>query len=289
MLNRTSDFERAAKQFEAAMEWTGTPHAEAYVLNHLTLVYYHLGRDADAMRQNAHALRTIAPWGVGPHLMFALINRASLKHRSGDSIAAIADYGTVVQHARALRDRWHERVALGGLGQVYCDVGQYDAALACHTEALDIATQIGDMVGQKFNLTGLGRVHRGLQDYDTALVRLEQSAELARLTGDLRSEEAALTWIGLTYWNIGQPMRAVEYYERAISLARAAKNDVGQGTIIGNMGLAYASAGDWSKALDCNRVALRILTNALGPEHTLVSGIREMVKRIENATRSSAT
>jgi tetratricopeptide (TPR) repeat protein len=98
-------------------------------------------------------------------------------------------------------DRYGEAITLTGLGRLYRETGQYDDALYCLADALDVRHASGDPLGEAITLEELGNTHRDLgrigdasDHYRRALAWYEQNgsprdvervtSKIARLTGE---------------------------------------------------------------------------------------------------------
>jgi tetratricopeptide (TPR) repeat protein/pimeloyl-ACP methyl ester carboxylesterase len=217
---------------------------------------------------------------------------------TGDAQGATLQFKEVVRLSQTGRDSYLEGAALGGLGQAYTDLGQYDKAIECiqqalvihrnvgnvlgegnelgnlgnvyvrlrrydeaikyHKQALEIHRKIGDARGKGNNLTSLGVAYKDLEQYDKAFKLLGDALEIYREIGDVRGEGYALGNLGVVYANLGQNYKAIELYKQALKNRRKIGDMASEGMDLRNLGLVYADLGQYDEAIKLHEQALEI-------------------------------
>ncbi|MCK4469195.1 MAG: tetratricopeptide repeat protein [Desulfobacterales bacterium] len=148
--------------------------------------------------------------------------------------------------------------AIGNLGIVYANLGQYQKALRFYEKALAIDREFGDRKGEGNNLTNIGVVYWNLGQYQKALRFYEKALAIQREIGDRKGEGGALTNIGIVYWNLGQYQKALSHYEKALAIKREIGDRKGEGNNLTNIGIVYWNLGQYQKALSHYEKALAI-------------------------------
>jgi len=162
-------------------------------------------------------------------------------------------------------EKWQFREALTLLGNAYYSLGQYQQAIACHQQHLEIAREIGDSAGahaelrggEAASLIGLGNAYQLLGQYQQAIAFHEQSLEITREIGDsagahaeLRGREAnSLNGLGNAYYSLGQYQQAIAFHQQSLEMAQEIGNRTGESNSLGNLGNAYYSLGQYQQAI----------------------------------------
>ncbi len=194
------------------------------------------------------------------------------------------------QHGRAA-DLWQERLEVErgrgttpdliatweNLGLARANLGEFAAALACHTEALDLCRALQDTAGIARSLVNLGVVHdrrgdaRGAEHaYREALALLEASVETARPQLAIGSRSMACEqWGDFTdaIARCQHSMQANEEREQRFALEGEAPDDQGpvQQGVCFSLGKLYRRLGDAARARRRYEEALR-LSERLGDD-----------------------
>jgi CHAT domain-containing protein len=136
--------------------------------------------------------------------------------------------------------------------------GEYQQALGCFDQALQLKRAAGDRAGEATTLTAIGVVYATLGEFQRALEYYNQALPLAQAAGDRRTEAAALTRIGWIHWASGQPQQALKNYDQALSIHQAASDRAGEAELLSHFAVAYATLGEYQRALEYNQQALAL-------------------------------
>ena len=139
--------------------------------------------------------------------------------------------------------------ALGGVGMIAKDQGDFVHAQHCFEESLAIAELIGDEHRAARVLRSLGIVSSNQSEFDRAEELFTEA--LVRLRSlqvqDLPAIGSCLADLGLVAERRGDPRRAIAYFEEALPLARASGDQVFAAILLSNLSGAYMSIDNWAR------------------------------------------
>ncbi|WP_414515647.1 tetratricopeptide repeat protein [Nostoc sp. PCC 9305] len=158
-----------------------------------------------------------------------------------------------------VRENWNYRAALTHLGNVYNSLGEYQQAIECHQQHLNIAREIGDCNAEGASLGNLGNAYLSLGQYQKAIDFYQQCLKIARAIGDHNNEARALGNLGNAYNSLGQYQQAIEFHKQCLNIVREIGDRKGEGTALGNLGNAYNSLGQYQQAIEFHKQCLNIV------------------------------
>jgi tetratricopeptide (TPR) repeat protein len=161
--------------------------------------------------------------------------------------------------ARHLKQRQWEGAALGNLGIAYFHLGEYDRAIECSKERLQIARAIGDREGEGNALGSLGLAYKNLGEYRLAIEHMEQVLQISREIGNRSQESKSLGNLGNVYYRLGEYRSAIEYHEQALVIDKALGDRLGEGQDLCNLGIAYRHLGEYHRANKYHEQSLQII------------------------------
>ncbi|MFD0318595.1 AfsR/SARP family transcriptional regulator [Streptomyces flavalbus] len=189
-----------------------------------------------------------------------LIGRAlrHLDHPSG----AVHHLQRAVAAARRVGDTLAEARALGGLGAVAEDRGDWRSALVHDRDVLRLVREhgLGAVEAEALNHVGWDLAQLG--SYAEALDYCTQSLDLARAGGDQRIEAAAWDSLGLIHRLELRREQALEAYGHALRIRRALDHRVGVGETHIHLGDAHAAFGALADAVAHWRAGIAELDRA---------------------------
>ncbi len=162
-------------------------------------------------------------------------------------------------------DREAEAVALGNLGNVAMNQGNYLAARDYHRRALELHTQLDNPLGQAVDLGNLGLVAMNQGDYAAARAYHEQALELHTQLGNPLGQAVDLGNLGLVAMDEGDYAAARAYLQQALELDTQLGNPLGQAQDLGNLGLVAMDEGDYAAARAYLQQALELHTQLGNP------------------------
>ncbi|MCM4084478.1 DUF3856 domain-containing protein [Paractinoplanes hotanensis] len=195
---------------------TGDPAGEAGALINLGVVYWQLGRNAEA------------------------------RDRMSESLTLF----------RRLGDARGEARALGNLGVVYNAFGDHTASAEHHTQALAKFVEIGDRVGEANTLTNLGDVYLRMDRLSEAADHHRRALDLFRALNHRGGEATALTNLGDADTRLGNLTEALDSLDRAVAIFGELGERYGQTCALNGRAEALAAMGRPEEAVTTFRLAL---------------------------------
>ncbi len=132
--------------------------------------------------------------------------------------------------------------------QILRRMGNIDAAVTLFNEILPIARRRHYIDDLKTILNGLGVAYVFQANYDKALKCHFESLELREKNGDKYEISSALHSIGLVYYKLKDYDKALQYYHRVLSLREDANRKDGLEYLLVNISLCYAYTNNFSEA-----------------------------------------
>ena len=163
---------------------------------------------------------------------------------TGDYPAATASLTEALQLFRDLGDRRGQACALHDLGVVQQLTGDYPAATASLTQALQLFRDLGDRRGQPWTLDGLGVVQQLTGDCPAAAASLTQALRLARDLGDRHGQAWSLRDLGVVQQRTGDYPVAAASLTQALELFRDLGDRRGQAWALDGLGVVQQLTGD---------------------------------------------
>ncbi len=114
-----------------------------------------------------------------------------------------------------------EHDALGRLGALLVETGDWSGATATLERALELSRALGDRGAAATWLTHLARCAWYAGDVPGAVKRYDEALTIARALRDHGLEAPILGSLGTLLREAGQPRRALEYYQEALDLSKA--------------------------------------------------------------------
>jgi tetratricopeptide (TPR) repeat protein len=147
---------------------------------------------------------------------------------------------------------------IGTMGIVYWLKDDYDQALACYQQALDIEIGRDDKQGIAVWTGNLASVYEQRGDYELALSYSQRSLQLRHELGVKLMVAIETGNIGSTYYAVGDYPKALDYHGKALRIRQELGDRAGIATVMGYVGRDFAGLGDGRIALTCFQTALEI-------------------------------
>ncbi|MCK4823476.1 tetratricopeptide repeat protein, partial [bacterium] len=110
--------------------------------------------------------------------------------------------------------------AVGNMGIIYIDKGDFDKAMECYEKELKIAKELGDKIGISQAVGNMGIVYALKGDYDKAMDCFEQQLKIAEELGDKKGISRTVGNMGNLYAEKGDYDKAMKCYEKALQIGR---------------------------------------------------------------------
>jgi len=193
-----------------------------------------------------------------PGQALALTQMGIVQELTGDYPAATASLTQALQLSRDLGEPRGQAWALHDLGVVQRRTGDSSAATASLTQALQLSRDLGDRRGQAWALRDLGVVQRRTGDYPAATASLTQALHLSRDLGDRRGQAWALHDLGVVQQLTGDYPAATASLTQALQLSRDLGETRGQAWALHHLGVVQQLTGDSSAATASLTQALQL-------------------------------
>ena len=182
----------------------------------------------------------------------------TVQELTGEYPAAAADQTQALQLFRHLGDRHGQACALNQLGTVQRIAGEYPAATASLSQALQLFRDLGDRRGQAWALTQLGMVQQLTGDHPAATASLTQGLRLLRDLGDRRGQGWPLHYLGVVQLQTGDYPAATASLSQALQLFRDLSGRQGQAWALNHLGMVQQLTGDHPAATASLTLALQL-------------------------------
>jgi serine phosphatase RsbU (regulator of sigma subunit)/Tfp pilus assembly protein PilF len=133
------------------------------------------------------------------------------------------------------------------------ETGDFDQAIKYSEQALDLSRELRSKEGEANAYSSLGLVYQYKGDYEKSIQYSLSALKFFEETNDQRQVTSLLTNIGNIYLNQQNFKKAEEYYLKALP-----KNGKRSAMINSNLGLLYTYTKQYSKALQCYKIALEV-------------------------------
>jgi CHAT domain-containing protein/Tfp pilus assembly protein PilF len=187
-----------------------------------------------------------------------LIAKARQTYTQQGPKEALPEFERILTAFRGSKDRLHEAITLGYMGNCYRRLGELPRALDFVQRAMDIKQKLGDKleIGKSHNQFGL--IYWDMADYGTAIQHFQQAIALGHELGDPELEGQAHNNLGLVFDEMGDYQHSQEQYQQALQIHRVSRNERGEGDTMANIGGVHLLLGEYREALDYYGQALAI-------------------------------
>ena len=171
-------------------------------------------------------------------------------------------------------------VSYDRLGQVYCELGQFNQAIEHHRKAIKICrlTRSNEKNLSEilfYNFYHLGYAYDLQSTFDSALVYYNKalSGFLEHYGETHKGIPDCYTGIGIVYDFTGQLDKAITYYHKALELIidQNGENHIRAYNVYNNLGIVYRAKGNLNKAITYHQKALRGRINSYPPTHPYIA------------------
>ena len=193
------------------------------------------------------------------------VERASSEERAGYAVAipaamhgflringhwsqALALHQIALAEGRRENDLLGEAAALANMGDMKYLTGDYPAATASLTKALELFRDVGNQLGEANSLSTLGLVHRLTGDHGWAAASQERAIKLYRAVGDQLGEAVSLSELGYAQYLAGEYQAATTSLHAAIALLGDLGDQNGQAAALIYLGAVQKATVDYSQA-----------------------------------------
>ncbi len=157
-----------------------------------------------------------------------------------------------------------QALALGNLGIVYRELGNYDKSINHLNQSLAIYQTMSNKKGRQgvaIALDNLGNTYKILGQYHQAIKYYDRSLKITEELEDIEGKGATLANRGGSYAQLGQYTEAIRDYQASLNIAEKLNNPNMKGSVLHNLGSVYQSQGKINEALNNYNESLNIAIN----------------------------
>jgi CHAT domain-containing protein/tetratricopeptide (TPR) repeat protein len=232
---------QAAQYFEQEGLWLRA----AYTANLRGALALNVGDDDSAATHFAHALDLANSSADIAGQVRAKANLAWSRRLQGFVAQAAEQYGSLLPLLDPERQPYVYAAVLNNYGFCLIALGEFDRALALHTEALELFTRLGQQEERATQLAALGGLYFRAGDVHRALETLRAAIVAQESVSDSRGLAASLRVAGNAASVLGQHDIALEYLRRSTRID-ANPHDVGRTRVL--IAGELRSLGDYAAA-----------------------------------------
>lgn len=164
----------------------------------------------------------------------------------GDAIRAAE---RAIATCRRLKKPERLAKALTLLGSVHRSQSDYDEAMECHFEALELSLERGDDAAVARSRNNIALVYWNLGDHEHALEMIRMVVETYRELGDEAKIQSALSNFGLLMIEAGNPEEALPVLAEALEIDERSSNARMRAKLLSNVGFAQQKLERFDEAL----------------------------------------
>jgi tetratricopeptide (TPR) repeat protein len=207
----------------------------------------------------------------------ALGRLGRLCRQRGEYEKALGHFKLALELFQKTDDRRGVAGALDDIGQVHWRRGAFSIALEHHRQALAIRRAQGDKRSIALCLANIGRVHHDSGSFKAAIEQFREALEIRREIGDRAGVIASLCDVGGVHEADGSLDAAFEFYGEALRVAREIGDKLGRALVLGRLGAVELSRARLVEARGYLSEALEIAAS-LGDRLGLAEGSRRLAE-----------
>lgn len=169
----------------------------------------------------------------------------------GHSGAGLAMCDAALTAAKHAGDKLGESSIHDLMGLIHYNLSNFQQAVACHTNALELNRQTGNSAAEASSLHNLGRAHSHVGKPARAIRYHEQTLTVTRRIRNHHGEALALNYIGAAALSLGQSERATSYSIEALELGRRIGDHDVEARSLHSLGVCYWASGQLDNAVRC--------------------------------------
>ncbi|CAN5527858.1 hypothetical protein BH23BAC1_BH23BAC1_28110 [soil metagenome] len=201
----------------------GNKREELKALNHLGIIFYHLGYYETTLDYFVKVLETAELLNDEHELARILNNLGNLYDEIGDKERAIEYYEKSLELKNKFDDLRGKANTLNNLGYVYNEIGETDRAQYFFKQALDLDENIENVEGIFVSLNNLGLCYLKKELYDSALHFMGKATSLVDQINSIYDKGGLHINYGKIYLNKGDLSEALVFYNKGLDLAQSIK------------------------------------------------------------------
>lgn len=218
---------------------------------------------------------------IGHHYDVALSwnGLGAMAWRAGEHKRALKCYTKALNALRSMqalskrekvKKRKAEALIKSGLGNVYLDLLDMDAAIRNNEEAVEMSKEAENWseVGRIYN--NLARVYEEMGDFARAIDRYERGIRHSKAAGELRMEGWTLTNLASALIETGRASKALRHLERAEKILADFRDPIAHSKLHCMWGKYYREEGVWDAAIEHFQRGIEFVKNENAPDYLAI-------------------
>ena len=144
------------------------------------------------------------------------------------------------------------------LGVAYFHLGDFQQAIECFTQSLNIVQEFGYKECEKKASCNLANAYYLVGDFQKAIKYYLQSLRLAKEVRDRDLQGYIYGKLGVTCYNVGDFKQAIECHKKHLSIVKALGSRAEEGMAYCNLGVVHSELGNFKQAVECHKQQLSI-------------------------------
>jgi signal transduction histidine kinase len=260
---------------------TGDAMVDAQIRVVLAMVQWTLGNFDEALRHIERSLPVLRELPDRTTQAFAISAKGGILHSLGQYDLAVACHQDALELFRAAGLDVGVGRALSGLGSAYRAVGLMSAALECHQDSLAIAEKTGHSMGLSRALTDLGQVYESENKLQEAIACHERALAIREHERYLQSQTTNLFHLGSIHQKLGSTDRALEYLKRGLKIAEEIGARPKESDFHHLLSGMYETSGDLTQALHHYKAYEKIKAELFSDQAMLRNKAIELESQLE--------
>lgn len=188
----------------------------------------------------------------------AMVTIANVLSARGRRVEALVLQQESLRLHRNLRDMNSITLVLSNIGNLYCELREYEKASVSFREGLEIARSLGDLRGEAMLLRGMSTTLHGEGNFDEALVFAQQSLAIALRIDERNALLTCLSALGNIYRSMNRFEEALDYATRALEMAIEVNNQFNVGRMHTSRAMIFQKQGRLPDAKQCYEQSAKI-------------------------------
>jgi len=152
------------------------------------------------------------------------------------------------------------------LSLLYKDTGEWNKAVECFQNSLEILERVGDERGMADTYINLGFLYKDKEQWNEVDECFRRSLELSKKVEDEQGMTVSLNNLGLLYKDKGECNKAIEFFHHSLEILERVDDKRGIAATCSDLGFLFKDKGEWEKADKYFQHSLEIL-EVIGDEN----------------------
>lgn len=149
-----------------------------------------------------------------------------------------------------------ESKSLKRVGDNFLSSGDFDKAVQFTLQAIDLSLTLNDPTLTSHNYSGLAEMYRLWDQYKLAITYNELALQYAKISGEEDAIAKAYNNLSAVLGEIGRNKDAIDSLQKGLTFLRS-DNYFAIAKLNSNIGFCYRNMGEFQKAIDYQRIALK--------------------------------